>query len=116
VAAERGAAEILRAARERITPKGRWTTDAYARRAGDEAADPLGKCAVRWCAIGALVREEGVAGLWVERPGNVGADFLRDAAREIFGLSSPTTVNDEIGHDAVLQMYDRAIELAEAAS
>ena len=39
------------------------------------------------------------------------SQFLRKASSEMFG-EDPIWVNDNLGHPAVMRMYDRAIELS----
>lgn len=113
--AERSTVEILKAARDRITPEEAWTTGTYSRNADHLDVLSHSKWACCWCAIGSLACEMGVDGVEADRPDNPAWDFLWRAARDLFGVGSPATVNDENGHDAVLAMYDRAIELAEAS-
>lgn len=119
------AAEMLRAARKRIEDPDHWTTGVIARnRAGDEC-DPDSPAAARWCALGSI---------WCERKLTLRSEdtdlatrFLEEAACEIRDTQPELVakrsaqpveaqVNDELGHEATLRMYDRAIELAEAAA
>ena len=38
--------------------------------------------------------------------------YLRQAALELFDIYEPAAVNDTLGHEAVMRMYDRAIQLS----
>lgn len=114
--AERSAAEILRAARKRIEDPERWTTEQYARTESGASADPNEESACKWCAKGAICAELGVSDpLPLESPL---LWFLRKAASVKYGSTcgDVVTINDTRGHAAVLALYDRAIELAEAES
>lgn len=105
-------AEILRAAKSLISDKAKWTTGAYAKTSAGRMIGVDCENACQFCAIGALARVSGTTPKFVEREFDVGA-FLNKAAGE---RGYPHIVNDEDGHAAVMAMYDRAIELAEAAS
>lgn len=43
--------------------------------------------------------------------GEVACEMLRDASMELFGKTT-INVNDTLGHAAVMQVYDRAIEMS----
>ena len=97
----------LREARALIEDPERWTTREYARDAEggalDDGAEPAAVC---WCAVGALDRVTGEP-----------VDLLHDPAYRLLAKVASyevTRTNDRHGHAAVLRMYDRAIELAEA--
>ena len=102
--------ELLKRARERIAkqdsvPKGRWAFDG------------------NWCAIGAIIHEAGHAIV----PGAVAAfnDPMVRAARDALHTQaqivtnhqceSAYQVNDLLGRDAVLEVYDAAIDELEKA-
>jgi hypothetical protein len=103
--AERSTVEILKAARERITPVERWTTGAFARDIDGHECSPNSERAVCWCVSGATVVGDGYY-VNAER-------FLHRAARELPNRFEAFSVNDEDGHKAVLALVDRAIQLAE---
>jgi hypothetical protein len=65
---------------------------------GIEGNDPA---ACSWCAIGALQH--------VTRASIKPFNLLTDAAETIYDLCI-TDVNDKLGHDAVLEIYDHAIK------
>lgn len=102
------ALEQLRAARSLLADPAAWTRETYAR---DRYGDPVHSAfeeAACWCAYGALERQ-GASG------NSEASEYLRRAALVLFD-SWPACVNDDRGHEAVLRMYDRAIELAESQS
>jgi hypothetical protein len=101
-------AEILKAARARIADPKNWTQEHYAR---TDKGRPVGSNeagAVCWCAIGALNAELGANASGEESA----FKMLWNASGELFRMG-PHMVNDDLGHSAVLKIYDRAIELAE---
>lgn len=115
---ERSTVEILKAARERISGPARWTQNAFARRADGEIVAPDSSVACRWCAGGALRAE---ANVHDGKSGRSANHFLRVAAIERVGGEAQTSVprfNDWAirKHSEVVGLYDRAIELAEAAA
>lgn len=103
--------EQLQAARELLSDKARWTTGWFAHDKDNEEVDSGDPAAVCWCAFGAINK---VAERFIER-GEGANEFLERAALEIGGTpSNPARVNDRLGYEATLQMFDRAIELASA--
>lgn len=102
--------EILKAARERITPKEAWTTGEDAR---DEFGGPVlpdDPDAVSWCMAGAVMAE-GVDATTCGEIGPIGR-LLNQAT----GVTGVGPWNDSHSHDEVLAALDRAIELAEVAA
>ena len=100
--------EVLREAREYITDPARWTIGRL------ERAD--GSC----CALGAVARFSGCAGyypndpevdspLYTEAVGVLG-EHSRDAKEKFSSDVKVFRTNDQHGHEAVLEMFDRAIE------
>lgn len=72
------------------------------------SASPL---ACSWCALGALtVAEQGES----IRDLSAAREALNEAAFRL-GKNSPSIVNDELGHAAVMKMFDEAIEIAREA-
>lgn len=100
------AVEVLKAARELISDPRRWTTQTFACDKDGWDCDAWSDVAVRFCAFGAVDR----IGMGAESGATA---FIVRAAREAWNLG-PARVNDEYGHTAVMQMFDRAIELAAA--
>lgn len=114
---ERSVVDVLRAARERISDPERWCLGRHAEDAsGRDVEDPRSEQACKWCAFGALLAEgmepygdDDCPGDFDPVIGYAAAQLLEKAAKEW-----PPHVNDEGGHQAVLDMYDAAIDLAEA--
>lgn len=96
-------AEILRAARVRIADPANW----------DSKAEPTtgGK---RQCGLEAVVSElAGSFGSFSLAPVlHPVVELLRTASLEVFGHRMPY-VNDVLGHESVMAVYKRAIEVAE---
>ncbi len=105
----KSALTVLREARELISDPKRWTQGAISRDASGGEIAPSSERAVCWCSLGAI-----------ERIAEAGSYFATSAyyllylqAEKANGLSVSST-NDELGHEAVLRMFDAAIASAEA--
>jgi hypothetical protein len=114
--------DILIAARAKIADQANWTQHALARDAdnnnkpdshpqannvfwsGLTGRDPL---ACKFCALGAVEAVEADDSRFRQA-----RDALNTAAFDLFRKLSIFDVNDNIGHVAVLQCYDHAIEAA----
>ncbi len=103
--------EILIAARELIADKSRWTQGTLARNVeGNPEHCVQGKTAVCFCAAGAVMHcatgedEEEWIGAW---------SALDAAAFSLYGGRDVAGVNDKLGHEAVLKVYDHAISNCE---
>ena len=84
-----------------------------ARNARGFSVPTLWPSATCWCAWGALALNAKNVAWSIESAAEV---YLNAAANELYGARTVAIVNDGLGHAAVLRMYDRAIELAEAQS
>jgi hypothetical protein len=84
--------EVLRAAKELIADRSRWCQEMYSTPGGDA-----------WCAVGAFYVCGGTDSKW-----------LTEAAFDIYNTTAEE-VNDRMGHQYVMSIYDRAIELAQEA-
>lgn len=91
-----------RAAKAKIADEAHWTTGVFARNLAGASVLPDNPNAVRYCAFGAC--EAVIPSTWDT------IELIR-AAKELFSMPV-TGVNDRLGHAAVMQMFDRAIELA----
>ena len=105
--------ELLIETRELIEPPDNWTAYYAARDADGQSVHPESGDAVQWCAIGALENRAKIA----TTNENIDAYKyalmrLGAAAADILGEDNVfiSQVNDELGHDWVMAMYDRAIE------
>jgi hypothetical protein len=97
--------EILTAARDLISDPERWCHGASARTSNGVSTMPCSPVAAQWCAVGAC--EKAHSGfIHVEA-----LDVLNKSARLHFKLGA-AAVNDDLGHAAVMEMYDKAIEIA----
>lgn len=93
-------AQKLREAKALISDPKRWCQGSYGKTADGEitlAKDPK---AVAWCAVGAC-----------KKVGAMSSILL--AAADVLCEESDIYVNDTLGHEATLEMFDLAIELAE---
>lgn len=99
------ASEILRAGKARIQDPKNWCKGTFMRDSeGKGFADGGLQSPVQWCALGAVMGSLGK-----------GKDYLCRAARSLFisPWISPANVNDRLGHNCVMMMYDAAIKMAE---
>lgn len=111
--------EILLAARAKIQTPDTWTQHALARdlngydKPNDhplanqihwEGIDGRDPRACKWCAVGALQAVTPDSKVF-----NEAYYALAKAAKALFGKYNVSEVNDEHGHAAVLQCYDKAI-------
>lgn len=99
------AVEALKAARELISDPKRWTQHHFSATTDGTPCDSQDPDARRFCALGAILRVRGVP-LHADR-------YLDEAGKKLFGMNVDQ-VNDTLQHDDVLQMFDKAIQLAEA--
>ena len=127
------ARELTRKARARIADETAWTQDTEAVNRSGEITDASSETACAWCATGALNREaydaggdadaweayeEAVIALSDAGCGRVGrGDFGSEGAYEEWQLGDGVdfceltvrVVNDQHGHGAVMDMFDRAL-------
>lgn len=96
--------QVLEAARALIADPKLWTTGAAARDVAGRRVDPASLDAVCWCALGALRAVDPDID-----EGHQAARALRASGAKLYVLA-PFLVNDNLGHAAVLAMYDDAID------
>lgn len=105
--------DVLKRIEARIGDSSRWTFGDMARDTHGRSVSALNPAATRWCLDGAAYCESNgeIDGLY----GTV-SKWLRHAARSLYPESrdSYTRVNDDLGHDAVMAVVRRAIEIAES--
>lgn len=95
------ALEILTQARELLSNKARWTQGVYARNEEGKEVMSVDKDALCWCAIGAIKKASKLT--WI---GNEATNYLFRVRTD------PVKVNDVLGYEATMEMFDDAIELA----
>src|SRR6185369_4319666 len=91
----------LTEARKKIENKVNWTKGALAKDMRNRVVNMLSPNACKWCALGAI-------GTTFCPESTV--ELLRQSAKELFDLRVQD-VNDFLGYEAVLVMYDHAIEI-----
>jgi hypothetical protein len=103
-----GTVEILKAARALIEDPERWTQHEYAVKGDGSGTFSLDVDARQWCATGALQRV--LAG---QIASETEAFIILESAAQDLDVDGIIGVNDELGHAAVMQMYNKAIEIAQ---
>jgi hypothetical protein len=93
----------LTAAQERIRDKSKWTQGATARNKSGTQCGHSDINACQWCGFGAIM----AAG----DDDLVAWEYIRDASISLFN-ASPIDINDDLGHDAIMQVFTKARELA----
>ncbi|HWL85272.1 MAG TPA: hypothetical protein VNO21_05695 [Polyangiaceae bacterium] len=103
--------ERLYETKSAIATEHAWTQCAQATSANGRETWPISEEAVRWCVYGACY---GVSNGFLAATSRQDAysHYLRNAAERLFRLP-PSAVNDHLGFDAVHDMIDFAIRLAE---
>ena len=104
----RDAVVVLVRARALISLPAGWTQKAFARNHAGDPVEYWDREAVCFCVQGAKQRaaaELDVAG----SAATVAGEMLYDAAFDLFGSYSLVTVNDQLGHGAVIETLDLAI-------
>lgn len=101
--------EILKKAKEVISNKNNWCQEILC--ADDNYNGVDIEKATKFCAYGALSKV-----LNNSKPViyNIFVNYLRDASNELFNTTVVSLVNDspKYGHKCILEIYDKAIELA----
>jgi hypothetical protein len=106
----RKTSEILRQARARIADPSKWCQGDYAVDANGEGTFYEGHTACRWCAKGSLYLEMCKLDLMGKQRSP--CSLLEAVSQHLYG-KYVTTINDDIGHETVMQLYDAAIAAAE---
>ena len=96
--------EVLRGARTLIADPARWMRGNLARNRWDVVCDPRDPSAVRWCALGALVKVGGHVDGLKSPTCEAAAEFGKDN-----DCHSVTHVNDVFGYETVLRALDKTI-------
>lgn len=102
--------DTLRAARELITEPQNWTQGYYAANGRGMHVEPEEDSATCFCALGAIrrVTQEPHERVYFKQAWSL----LQEVAKDARG-THVADVNDNIGHLAVLSLYDEAIKRAE---
>lgn len=108
--------EILKAARDLITDRKHWTTRAYFRDKNGECCS-LRDDTYSYCLSGALMKASVNLGAGLGEDYGVSSKYMWEATRQATGFYEiPSFANDQGGHDVVLSILDRAIEICEKDS
>lgn len=97
--------QLLIEARKVIEDPAHWTTEFVARNKDGASVVSTSLEAVCWCAMGALLKCRKEAFSDYDRA----TDLLNTVAWTMSGMYF-TELNDSMGHEAVLKMFDMAIE------
>ena len=107
-------AKQLLAAKAVIEDPQHWTHRYYATDDQGIEIDPTNQRACRWCATGAIMK-----GLpqwsWINSFKESDAAKLLDGVSKYLFSVGLISVNDKIGHEAVMAVYDESIAQAKAA-
>lgn len=100
--------EILKVARELISDRSHWTQGEYARDAKELPVNPNDESATCFCAVGAIAAVQNKR-VWLDGKRSA-VDALGIGAKAIDQHITIVEVNDRMGHDATLKMFDIAIQ------
>ncbi len=98
--------------RDRIADEKNWTVGTLARNLWGGKVHPNDPQAARWCALGSKIATL-KKNPDLELMGEIHAG-LESAATSLFGSCSLTSINDNMGHYVVMQVFAYAIEHAPA--
>lgn len=96
------------AARDLISDPEHWTQNHMARNGKNRSIEATDPDAVKFCALGAVDKTLGEE--YLTKHVSV-RQYLNKAAKELYRCL-PTDVNDDLDHEAVMNMYDEAIKMA----
>jgi hypothetical protein len=100
--------EVLIRAKSLIEDPKHWAQNYYAYSAEGTMTGVDSEDAVSWCALGATFK-------MTNGEADLASELLQAASVDLFSDGYDViSVNDELGHASVMQMYDKAIELADA--
>lgn len=100
---------VLEAVQAKIRDPLHWCQGNYAKDNKGESVDPISVNAVQFCSIGALIA---VTNKDDTDDYNRARKLMEQAANDLFSTVMLVHVNDVQGHAAVMQMFERAKELA----
>jgi len=93
--------QIIERARKLIQDESQWCRGYLAVDAHGDSADPIGREAVRRCALGALI----AATYQLTNNRSWGYELALSALRPICGSNTVVLVNDHRGHAAILALF-----------
>ena len=99
--------ELLIKARETISDPDNWCREYWALNQYDTPVYPKDASACKFCSVGALKKNS-----WDERKINKARLYLSQACLELGASDLVPAVNDTMGHEFMLKVFDRAIEKA----
>lgn len=100
--------ELLIDAKARIQDPAHWTQEYLARDERGFVVSHYEPTACKWCAMGSLFLSAATVPTHVYQDADRALD---DAAEALYpGVPYPV-VNDRLGHEAIMAVYDRAIQL-----
>ena len=103
--------ERLIAAKALIADERNWTQEVYARNAAMKEVSPLDPTATCFCSLGALRKVSG----WAHDDSLPGKYFAQSAVYLLKLDGYIDLFNDNNTHEAVMEMFDLAIKLAQDA-
>lgn len=107
----------LKIAKDIIKHEENWCQDYYAQDINNKFVEPLSDSACRWCVLGAVIKacsnefENGCDGE-LHPCVQEAYKYLEISSQDIFEVPA-SIANDLYGHEAILNLYNYAIELAE---
>jgi hypothetical protein len=106
--------DVLVAARKLIEDPAHWTQGSYARDAAGNKVSENSPKATCWCTMGALYKVSGCHGVFTGAGGRA-IEVLARAAWDEYHRGV-VVLNDQFGHKAVMQVFDKAIVAAEGVA
>lgn len=97
--------EILKFARGLIADENRWCQGNSAKDQYGVAAHPCDPSAVQWCAMGAIQVATKNLEPWIIVEN---LELIKKKSDELFNMGF-VNVNDRLGHEAVMQIFDKVI-------
>jgi hypothetical protein len=95
--------EFLKKAKEKILDPSHWCSGVYAEDNAGNSIDVKSPKATRWCAYGAIDSMD-VVDTYADR-------ILSNSSIRLYHMEL-ASVNDSLGHEAVIKIYDAAIATA----
>ena len=102
-------AEYLQSARDKIADPAHWTKRTFASDEFGKPCNEFSSHSVRWCALGSLRVACGEYSVKNYRLLDALRTKLNTIAIDHFTSNGIIAVNDDLGHAAVLELYDIAI-------